>query len=197
MSFMSLRYRHFHLNNIKKLQVLNYLDKGFYLGVLILFSVINVKGQISNKLENLKSQASIMASSFLHGDYSVYTNYMYPAIIKSMGGQLKTQQAIEKMVQGLQQRGMIMTNITLDNPYSLLSVNKELQSTIAQHTQIIMTDGKYIETTILIAISTDDGNHWTFIDTAGKDLNTLRKAFPSLSPSLKIAPVTPPVKVDN
>jgi len=36
----------------------------------------------------------------------------------------------------------------------------------------------------LIAISNDGGGHWFFIDTSGKNLETLRQSLPNLSTAL-------------
>lgn len=38
----------------------------------------------------------------------------------------------------------------------------------------------------LIAISTDKGANWTFIDTSGKDISTMEKTFPYLSSQLEL-----------
>jgi hypothetical protein len=48
-----------------------------------------------------------------------------------------------------------------------------------------------LETT-LIAISSDGGKNWYFIDTSVYNVNDLKKAMPDLSPDLVIPPAKPP-----
>ena len=43
------------------------------------------------------------------------------------------------------------------------------------------------------SISTDNGINWTFIDTSNKDMATLIKALPNISPALIIPAQQPPV----
>ena len=48
----------------------------------------------------------------------------------------------------------------------------------------------------LIAISTDGGQNWTFVDATGKDQTELKKILPNLD-KLKLPPEKEPVKVTN
>jgi hypothetical protein len=48
----------------------------------------------------------------------------------------------------------------------------------------------------LIAISTDGGQNWTFVDSTGKDQTELKKIIPNLD-KLKLPPEKEPVKVTN
>lgn len=88
---------------------------------------------------------------------------------------------------------MRFSNITFDEPLIVKSGN-ELQATIAQHTEIKLSQGRLVSTSTLIAISTDKGSNWTFIDTSNKEMATLRKALPNLSPTITIPPQQPPVR---
>lgn len=90
--------------------------------------------------------------------------------------------------------GMSFDSITFDSPAKILRVGKELQTTIVQHTDVKVPDGRAVSTSTLIAISTDNGAHWTFIDTININVSTLRKAMPNLSKDIVIPPQQPPVR---
>lgn len=81
---------------------------------------------------------------------------------------------------------MAIKTISFGTPSKIVKSAKELQATIPQHTEI--------NTSTLIAISTDNGNNWTFLDTLNRDITTIRKLLPNLNPSITIPPQRPPLR---
>jgi hypothetical protein len=57
-------------------------------------------------------------------------------------------------------------------------------------------DGMFQVEGSLIAISTDGGQNWTFVDATGKDQTELKKILPNLD-KLKLPPEKEPVKVTS
>ncbi len=112
----------------------------YILGFLILSTTIfNVKAQAinQNKLPaTLKQQASKMGIAFISGDYKVFANYTYPLILKSMGGASKMAALLTKTTDDIKAQGMSFNVITFDEPSKIIKSGKELQATIAQHTEI-------------------------------------------------------------
>ena len=113
--------------------------------------------QVQNASQNLKQQANKMGSAFVSSDYKVFANYTYPLILKSMGGATKMAEVLTKTTDNMKAKGMTFSNITFDEPSKIVKSGKELQATIAQHTEIKLSQGRLISTSTLIAISTDNG----------------------------------------
>ncbi len=155
---------------------------------------ISSYGQAKEAPQNLKQQASKMGASFMSGDYKTFANYTYPLVVKSMGGASKMIEVLNRTTNDMQAQGMSFSNITFDEPSKIVKSGKELQATIAQHTEIKLSQGRLVSTSILIAVSTDNGANWTFIDTSNKDMETLRKALPNLSSFIVVPPQQPPVR---
>lgn len=151
-------------------------------------------GQVKEASQNLKAQAEKMASAFVSGDYKTFANYTYPLVLKSMGGAAKMADVLSKTTANMKAQGMAFSKITFGDPSTIVKSGKELQATLAQHTEIKLAQGRIVTTSTLIAVSTDNGVNWTFIDTSNKDMATLRKALPNLSPSIVIPPAQPPVR---
>ena len=151
-------------------------------------------GQVKDAGQNLKQQVSKMGSAFVSGDYKTFANFTYPLILKLMGGATKMAAVLTKSTNDMKAQGMSFNNITVDEPSKIVKSGTELQATVAQHTEIKLTQGRLVVTSTLIAISTDNGSNWTFIDTSNKDMATLRKAFPNLSSTITIPPQQPPVR---
>ena len=135
-----------------------------------------------------------MGAAFLANDYNSYAKYTNPKIVKMMGGVKNMKEVLIKTIASLKAQGMSFSNITFDEPSGITKSGNELQSTITQHIEIKLPQGRLVSTSTLIAISTDNGINWTFIDTSNKDIATLRKALPNLSSSIVIPPQQQPVR---
>ena len=106
-------------------------------------------------------------------------------------------EVLKRTTNEMKAKGMSFSSITFDEPSKVVKSGKELQATIIQHTEIRLQNGRLVSTSTLIAISKDEGVNWTFIDTSNKDIATMRKALPNLSPSIVIPPQPPPVRYNN
>jgi hypothetical protein len=154
-------------------------------------------GQVRNASERLTMQANSMGTAFIDGHYKTFADYTYPLILKSIGGTSKMIEVLNKTTIDMKSKGMTVGSITFDLPSKILRSDKELQSTIAQHTEIRLAHERIVSTSTLIAISNDNGLNWTFIDTSNKDMAILRKLLPNLSPSITIPPQPSPVRFAN
>ncbi len=150
--------------------------------------------QVKEAPQNIKLQAANMGAAFISGDYKTFANYTFPLVLKSMGGAAKMAAVLTKTTSDMKVKGMSFTNISFDEPSKIIKSGKELQATIAQHTEIKLSQGKLVSTSTLIAISIDNGINWTFIDTSNKDKATLKKALPNLSNAIIIPPPQQPVR---
>lgn len=144
--------------------------------------------------QNLKMQAGKMGAAFTASDYKTFENYTYPPLLNSMGGKTKMVEVLNKTVADMKSKGMSFSKITVDEPTKIIQVGKELQSTITQHTEIKLSQGRVVAESTLIAISIDNGLNWKFIDTSNKNIATLRKAMPNLSSAIDIPAPKPPVR---
>jgi hypothetical protein len=165
----------------------------------ILFAIVFFisQAQVKEAFSNLKAEADKMGDAFVSGDYKTFVCYTYPLVTKSMGGAINMVEVLTNTTANMKAQGMTFSNITFNEPSKIQKSKNELQASITQHTEIKLPHGRIVTTSTLIAISVDDGVHWTFIDTSNKDMATLRKALPNLSPSIIIPPVQRPVHYNN
>jgi hypothetical protein len=153
--------------------------------------------QVKEAVQNLKVQANKMGQAFIKADYVTFAKYTYPKLLAAMGGESKMTAEIAKVINEMKSQGMLFNSISFGEPSSIIRNGKELQCTLPQHTDIKLIDGRAVSTSTLIAISIDNGTNWTFIDTSNKDMETLRKALPNLSPTITVPPQQPPTKYSN
>ena len=147
--------------------------------------------------QTLKEDASKMGAAFLAGDYKTFAKYTYPRIVEIMGGATNMAEALTKTTANMKAQGVSFSKITFDEPSAIVKSGSELQATIPQHIELKLTQGRLVNTSTLIAISTDNGKNWTFVDTSNKDMATLHKALPNLNSSITIPPPQQPVRYNN
>ena len=173
------------------------MKKQFFSSMLMMVFSIASNAQVKDATQHIKQQAEKMGAAFLASDYKTFASFTYPEIVKAMGGPAKMVETLEKSINDMKGVGMSFTKISFDDPSKLIRQGSEWQSTIPQHLEIKLKQGRVVTTSTLIAFSRDNGANWTFIDTSNKDIATLRKVLPNLSPSITIPPQQPPVKYDN
>jgi len=138
-----------------------------------------------------------MVRSFVKKDFTTFAKYLHPSVIKIAGGKDKIIQRMYTANKVAKQFGAEIRHILIGNPSKVVIYNKELQSTLPETTEMKTGFGNFRIETTLIAISTDNGKHWYFIDTSLFNLNELKESLPNISPELVIPPVKPPVPVQE
>lgn len=138
------------------------------------------------------AQANQMGRLYKSGDYKGYVKYIHPVIIKAAGGETKMIELLNAQDTQIKNKGIVINGIVFNPPSEIIKIKNELQCTISQHTELKPAKGRIITYTTLIAISTDNGKNWKFIDTSNKDIAEVKKTFPNLSDKITLPPKQKP-----
>ncbi len=138
--------------------------------------------------ENLNTQLGEMKKYFLAGDYENFANYTYPKIVEMIGGKSKLVQATEQGMTKMKKEGFTFVSLDYKNPAKFLNKDDEIKCTLTQVLVMNTPYGKIESETSLIGISGDQGLNWTFIDTSGKNKETILQQFPNLHEDIVIKP---------
>lgn len=144
--------------------------------------------------KTLKDQAAKMGQALLQKDYKTFCHYLYPKLLKMVGGEDKMIQTLRQSMDQVKTQGIDITGITYEEAGKAFKVGEVWQSSITQHSTMKLPENKLKTTSTLIAFSSDNGRNWTFLDTNNKDIATIRKIVPDLSPSITIPPPQAPVQ---
>jgi len=68
-----------------------------------------------------------------------------------------------------------------------------LQATLSETLEIKVPGGTLITKSTLIALSTDSGETWYFIDTSNNSLEKIRTQLPNISENLVLSPPQEPI----
>ncbi|MEM9075970.1 MAG: hypothetical protein AAGC43_02980 [Bacteroidota bacterium] len=128
----------------------------------------------------LNAQLGEMKKYFLAGDYENFANYTYPKVIEMMGGKARMVSATQQAMERMQSEGFTFVDLIFKDPTGYLEKDGELQSSLTQQLTMNTPKGKIQSEYTLLAISSDKGQNWTFIDTSGKEKATMLRYFPNL-----------------
>jgi hypothetical protein len=148
----------------------------------------------------IKAQAMEMSKAMVAGDVQGFSRFMHPVVVEKAGGTEKLQAMADTMTRVFKQFGGSVSRILIGNPGPIVQHKKTLQAIVPQ-TTFIQTNFADIEAErILIALSSDGGKRWYFLDPDLYKNQEMKTALPVLSPALqipapakpKITPKTPP-----
>ncbi|RTQ51729.1 hypothetical protein EJV47_08015 [Hymenobacter gummosus] len=130
---------------------------------------------------NLETQLTQMEQAFLQEDFEVYADFLHPDVLRVAGGADAFAGKLRKSAEQLSAGGGKVSGLTHGAPSRIVRADRELQCTVPQTLELQQGGQARSLPTTLLAISTDGGLHWAFLDTAGKDWESVRRLVPSLS----------------
>ncbi|OON69238.1 hypothetical protein [Hymenobacter sp. CRA2] len=130
---------------------------------------------------NLEAQVTAMEQAFMQADFETFADFMHPDVVRLAGGPDVLAQQLRKGMEEMTTQGGKVNKVTHGTPSRIVSVDRQLQCTVPQTTEFQLAKDTRTAQSTLLAVSTDDGQHWAFLDTAGKDWETVRRLVPSLS----------------
>ena len=160
--------------------------------IICLLVCYAITSMAQNQAAIIKTQAMDMAGTLIKKDFSSFIKYMHPDIIKLAGGKEKALQRMDTVNAMAAQFGATIKRILIGNPGKVINYKNQLQVTLPQTSELASGFGNVTLETTLIAISTNAGKNWYFIDTSVYNMKDVKKAMPDLSPELVIPPPKPP-----
>jgi hypothetical protein len=164
---------------------------------LILLGIITPAAEAQNLQTAIKIQAMEMAKSLIKNDFASFIRYLPPKIIEFAGGKEKLKLKMDSADAAMKQFGVSFKKILIGNPGEIISYEKQLQCIVPQSTTLQSVLGEMQAETSLIAISTDNGKNWYFVDTNAYKADKLKSVLPGLSPDLIIPAQQPPKFIPN
>jgi hypothetical protein len=144
----------------------------------------------------IKHTAELLGDATVRKDYSAVADYTYPKFIEAVGGRDSLLSAIKQQFDKLKSQGseLIIRSVTIGEPGDEALINSVLYSVVPEAVVLEVKGVKYSITGSLIAISSDRGQHWSFLDTEG--LENLKQLFPDIR-QITIPPSTDLVRLKD
>jgi len=143
---------------------------------------------------NLTTQTKQLEDAFSRKDYAKVIDLTYPKIVEFAGGREKMLTETTSEIQSMEAEGVQILSSTYASPSQFVSDASGIYAVIPVVSKVKATDGVFQTEGTLIAVSTDGGQNWTFVDASGKDHTELKKVLPNIE-RFNLPPEKAPVKV--
>ena len=145
---------------------------------------------------NLTARAKELEDALQHKDYAKVIDLTYPKVVEYAGGREKLLAAMTNELKTMEAEGVEIVSSSSSAPSQFVHEASSIYAVVPITSKFKAKDGMFQIEGSLIAISTDAGQNWTFVDATGKDQVELKKILPNLD-KLKLPPEKEPVKVAN
>ena len=155
------------------------------------------KAQVSEaaQAQRVKEQAQELADSMLRDDFEKVIDFTYPKLVSLLGGREAAIAAMKQESSEMLSDNMQLVSNTVGEPRDFVQVEGERYAIDPNTMQIRVPEGMLVGEAFMIAVSTDGGQNWTFVDSGGGNANPklLRDLFPTAADRLRIPETKPPV----
>ena len=139
-------------------------------------------------------QAKELQDALGRKDYAKVIDLTYPKVVEFAGGRDKILAETTKEVQSMEAEGVQILSTSASPPSQFLHDSSGIYAVVPVTSKVKAKDGVFQTEGSLVAISTDGGQNWTFVDATGKDQTELKQVLPNLD-KLNLPPEKPPVKL--
>lgn len=143
---------------------------------------------------NLTVQANELSDALERKDYATVLDLTYPKVIEYAGGREKLLTAMVNELKTMESEGVQIVSSKSSAPSQFVHDAGGIYAVVPITSKFKAKDGVFQIEGSLIAISTDNGQNWTFVDSTGKDQSELKKILPNLD-KLHLPAEKEPVKV--
>ncbi|HKP55862.1 MAG TPA: hypothetical protein VJV78_04050 [Polyangiales bacterium] len=135
-------------------------------------------------------QAQEMSDANLTQDYAALTDFMYPRLVKALGGRTATIAKMQREMAEVADDNFDVLAIQVVSATVPVEAGAELHSVVTCYQYMRGPGMLFRAKTYLIAASSDAGSSWTFINVPKHNPEAIRAIFPAWNAALKIP--TPP-----
>jgi predicted small lipoprotein YifL len=152
----------------------------------------------AKRYPNLAIQARELNEAFGKKDYARFVDLIHPKVIEMAGGREQMIAEMTKELKEMEAEGVVILSSTSGEPTQFIrDESGAIYAVLPTTLKIKAQSGIFQAESSMIAISSDGGANWKFIDASGKDQGELKKLIPGVADKLKLPPDKPPVKISN
>jgi lysophospholipase L1-like esterase len=146
----------------------------------------------------VKEKAQEVLQLLLKGDYKKFTSLTYPAVVKEMGGPEKMADALAAQMKRMKDQGYEVRALKAADPTTSATADDERYVVVPYSLEIKAPNGMMTAQSYLLAVSSDKGKTWTFVDGAGLiDVETQKKLLPNMPRGLRLPRPGKPVLAEE
>jgi hypothetical protein len=134
-------------------------------------------------IEVIKRAAAKMSDAGSRKDYQALVDATYPGLVKLYGGRQKMIQITKAAMRETEASGIKIVSLKIGTPRPPFFSNGRLFSIVPTVNTMAAPGFRITDKSFLLAISSDNGRSWTFVEGSGLSSELLPKVLPDLGPS--------------
>lgn len=145
----------------------------------------------------IKKQANDVALATKNNDYQTVQKHTYPKLVSMLGGKEKMEATSKKMISKMQSQGFKIESVIIGEPEKIYNAGTELHCLVPQTIIFGSVRGRLQQSSYLLAVSTNKGAYWYFMDAAKLDAQNAGTIFPKFNTSLVLPQKQAPKYLPN
>lgn len=146
---------------------------------------------------NLVASADQLSKAYARKDYATIVDLTYPELVNAMGGKNTMVSQLTTAMNDMEKNGFHIVSITFGAPTKIYEAGMQLHCLLPQTSISTSKEGTYTSKSSLLAISSDKGKSWTFLDVSQMNKDNIKQLFPDFNPALVFPKLEAPVFVPN
>lgn len=141
----------------------------------------------------IKAEAENSSRAFIEGDMGKMLDLTYPKLIELGGGREKVLAALESELKEMRELGMKIISHTVGEPEPSVRVGAKLVAIVPTALKTESDGSVFEQKSFWLAVSTDEGKSWRFLDGSSLDTATLKLLLPEAVDKIKLPRVGQPL----
>jgi hypothetical protein len=141
----------------------------------------------------IRAQFIKAAQAVIKGDADAILDSTYPGLIQRVGGRVEMRAKVIDSLMDLRHRKLSVQRTEVVSISQPVEAGEELHSVVRAKRIMQGPGGRQIQDTFMIAVSSDRGKNWTFVDGQQLTPQHIMALFPNFNTSLVLPRTAPPV----
>jgi len=141
----------------------------------------------------VKRQADVVGKALLNSDFKTVVAHTYPKAVSIGGGKEKLVQMMTAGINQMKAQGFAFEKVTIGQPGKFYKAGTEIHCLIPEQLIMKTARGRMAASSSLLAVSSDGGKNWSFLDMNQGTINSVKQLFPNFNSNLVIPKPAPPV----
>jgi hypothetical protein len=123
----------------------------------------------------IKKVAQEMGDATVKGDFAKVFDYVYPAVVKKLGGRDKAIEVTEASTKKMTEKGLAIRKFKVGEPGDFYTEGDNVFVVVPTTVEMSSSAGRIIVKSYLLGISSDNKKSWKFVDGVGVSKEEARK----------------------
>jgi hypothetical protein len=160
------------------------------LGAAAFAQQTDVAGKRTPEAAIIKAAAEDSSHAFETGDFGKVIDSTYPKLIEMGGGREKVMIAMEGQFKEMRDSGMKIVAHTVGEPEPSVRAGTKLVAIVPTALKMEMRESIIEQKSFWLAVSTDEGKSWRFLDGSSLDADALKLLLPEAVGKIKLPKVS-------